>query len=414
MNGQYLKHGLSLKDLFKLSLRVFKTKPLRTFLTILGMSFGIGAVLFLVSLGYGLQYTLLGKLVATEDSLITLEAFYPAETELNITYEDLKTISEIEEADEVSPVAEFTGEIKYENITGLIFIKIVEPNYFRLSGQVPDVGSSFSEAVAGTVISNSAAKLTGLEEEINKLTNEKNFDINKNFSFKIFYQNEQELKVEEAETKEPLALRGVLIDELAPPFALISKDSITKKPPFFKKVLIKADDITKVESLRDKLLAKGFLISARIDLVEQATKVMGIITMVLGIFGVTALVVAAVGMFNTMIVSFLERIFEVGIIKSLGATDADVKNLFLMESFVMGFLGGVGGIILGVGAGEFANLGLNLLAQRLGGKPFDLFITPMWFILLIIASSSLIGLASGFWPARKAAYLSPKEAFVRK
>ena len=95
MNDPYLKHGLSLTDLFKLSLRVFKTKPLRTFLTILGMSFGISAVLFLVSLGYGLQYTLLGKLVATEDSLITLEAFYPAETELNITYEDLKTISEI-------------------------------------------------------------------------------------------------------------------------------------------------------------------------------------------------------------------------------------------------------------------------------------------------------------------------------
>lgn len=414
MNDPYPKHGLSLTDLFKLSLRVFKTKPLRTFLTILGMSFGISAVLFLVSLGYGLQYTLLGKLVATEDSLITLEAFYPAETELNITYEDLKTISEIEEVSEVSPVAEFTGEIKYENITGLILIKIVEPNYFRLAGQVPDIGKGFSEALTGTVISNSAARLTGLEEEVNALANEKNFNINKNFSFKIFYQSEQELSVEESETKEPLAFTGVLIDELAPPFALIPNSSVVKKPPFFKKVLIKAEDITMVEPLRDKLLAKGFLISARMDLVEQATKVMSIVTMVLGAFGITALVVAAVGMFNTMVVSFLERIFEVGIIKSLGATDADVKNLFLMESSVMGLLGGVGGIILGVGAGELANLGLNILAQQLGGKPFDLFITPMWFILLIIASSSIIGLASGFWPARKASFLSPKEAFIRK
>lgn len=411
---QYLKHSLNIKDLFKLSLRVFKTKPLRTFLTILGMSFGIGAVLFLISLGYGLQYTLLGKLVATEDSLITMEAFYPAETELSITYEDLKTISEIEEVGEISPVAEFTGEIKYKDLIGLIIIKIVEPNYFRLSGQIPDIGKGFSEALTGTVISNSAAKLTGLEEEINKLTNEKNFDIDKKFSFKIFYQNEQELSVEESETKEPLNFMGVLIDELAPPFALIPNSSVIKKPPFFKKVLIKAKDITMVESLRDKLLAKGFLISARMDLVEQATKVMRVVTMALGAFGITALVVAAVGMFNTMLVSFLERIFEVGIIKSLGATDADVKNLFLMESFMMGFLGGIGGIILGVGAGELTNFGLNLLAQKLGGKSFDLFITPMWFILLIIATSSIIGLASGFWPAKKAAYLSPKEAFIRK
>lgn len=414
MNDQNLKNGLSLKDLLKLSLRVFKTKPLRTFLTILGMSFGIGAVLFLISLGYGLQYTLLGKLVATEDSLITLEAFYPAETELNITYEDLKTISKIEEVGEISPVAEFTGEIKYEGLIGLILIKIVEPNYFRLSGQVPDIGESFSETFTGIVISNSAAKLTGLEEKINGLANEKNFDVDKKFSFKIFYQNEQALEIEETETREPLTIKGILIDELAPPFAMIPNSSIVKKPPFFKKVLIKAKSIEMVEPLRDNLLAKGFLISARMDLVKQATKVMGIVTMTLGAFGITALVVAAVGMFNTMIVSFLERIFEVGIIKSLGATDADVKNLFLMESFVMGLLGGIGGIILGVGAGELTNFGLNLLAQKLGGKSFDLFITPTWFILLIIATSSIIGLASGFWPARKAAYLSPKEAFIRK
>ena len=62
----------------------------------MGMSFGIGTVLFLVSFGYGLQYILIGKLVATEDSLITIEAFYPSETELNITYDDLKMISQIQ------------------------------------------------------------------------------------------------------------------------------------------------------------------------------------------------------------------------------------------------------------------------------------------------------------------------------
>ena len=136
--------------------------------------------------------------------------------------------------------------------------------------------------------------------------------------------------------------------------------------------MVKAKDINSIEALRDKLLEKGFIISARIDLVKQATKVMRIITIVLGVFGVAALIVAAVGMFNTMVVSFLERTYEVGIIKSLGATDRDVKNLFLMESSVMGFLGGIGGIILGVGIGQIANFGLSLLATRLGGKPFEL------------------------------------------
>ena len=411
MNDLEPSHGLGLTDLFRLSLRVFKTKPLRTFLTILGMSFGIGTVLFLVSFGYGLQYILIGKLVATEDSLITIEALYPSETELNITYDDLKMISQIPETAEISPIAEFTGEIKANDQSGLLLTKIIKPNYFRLSGQVPDIGETFIELEPAVIISNSAVKLAENYQEITPQTKEL---LNKKFSFKIFYQSETKIEIEESSTKEPLKLKGVITDELQPPFALIPEDFLTKEPPFFKRVLVKAKDINSVEALRDKLLEKGFIISARIDLVNQATKIMKIITIVLGVFGVAALIVAAVGMFNTMVVSFLERTYEVGIIKSLGATDRDVKNLFLMESSVMGFLGGVGGVVLGVGVGQFANFGLSLLATRLGGKPFDLFITPMWFIGLIIASSSLIGLISGFWPAGRASFLSPIEAFIRK
>lgn len=407
---QSISHRLSLIDLLKLSLRVFHTKPLRTFLTIFGMSFGIGTVLVLVSLGYGLQYILIGKLVATEDSLITLEALYPPESELNIAYDDLKNIVAMPQVAEVSPIAEFTGEISNDKITGLVITRIIRPSYFRLSGQMPDVGNPILEMEPSTVLSNAALKLTGI---IQSTSTPINAALGENFSFKIFYQSEGSIEVEETKTKSNLALRGIIADELQP-FALIPQEFVEKEPPFYKRVLIKAKDINAVESLRDELIEKGFLISARIDLVNQATKVMRIITGVLGVFGVTALIVAAVGMFNTMIVSFLERIFEIGIIKSLGATDADVRNLLLMESWIMGLLGGIGGVILGMGTGEVANFGLSMLAVRLGGKPFDLFITPAWFVLLIIASSSIIGLFAGLWPAQRATYLSPKEAFLRK
>ena len=75
---------LKLSELLSLSLRTFKTKPQRAFLTILGMSVGIATVLLLVSLGYGLQYILIGKLITTEDSLITMEVSYPTEANLSI------------------------------------------------------------------------------------------------------------------------------------------------------------------------------------------------------------------------------------------------------------------------------------------------------------------------------------------
>ena len=162
------------------------------------MSFGIGTVLFLVSFGYGLQYILIGKLVATEDSLITIEALYPSETELNITYDDLKIISQMPETAEISPIAEFTGEIKINDQFGSLLIKIVKPNYFRLSGQIPDIGSSFSESEPAVIISSQAVKLTGTDQKTNQQIQE---SLYKEFSFKVFYQNEKILKLKKARLK---------------------------------------------------------------------------------------------------------------------------------------------------------------------------------------------------------------------
>ncbi|MBI4159917.1 ABC transporter permease [Candidatus Wolfebacteria bacterium] len=399
-------HRLGTADLFRLSLRVFRTKPMRTFLTILGMSVGIGTVLFLISFGYGLQYILIGKLVSTEDSLITMEAYFPSESQRNITSDDLKKIIDIPEVNEVSPVAEFTGEMDHASSTGLTLVRIVRPNFFRLSGTVPDIGRQYTESDAGLVASSQAIRLMGLLSSEGAL--------NRQVGLMVDYQSENDADIERVKSKEPLTLRGIITDDLQAPYVVVPADFIEKQPPFFKKVLVKAKNIDLVENLRDRLIADGYLISARIDLVNQAKKVMSIVTITLGVFGIAALIVSAIGMFNTMIIGFMERIYEVGVMKSIGGTDRDIKNLFLMESVMMGISGGIGGIIFGVGLGQAANLGLNLIASHFGGKPFTLFITPVWFILLIIGVSAFIGFVSGFWPAQRASYLSPKEAFIRK
>lgn len=399
-------HQLRLSDLFRLSLRVFKVRPLRTFLTILGISLGIGTVLFLVSLGYGLQFILIGKLAATEDSLISLESFYPIESNLNVKNEEVDNIRAIGEAVEVSPVAEFTSEMKSDGITGLILAKIAPASYFRLSGTKPEIGSAFTEGENKVVVSNSALKLLNLKEDETSL--------GKEVSVKIFYQEGDSPEVKISETKTPMKIGGIINDELQPPFIIVPSGAVPDKPPFYQRVFVKAKDINSVEPLRNKLIEKGFVISARIDLVNQAKKIMNIITIALGVFGVAALLVSAIGMFNTMIISFLERIFEVGIMKSIGATTSDIRNLFLMESLIMGLLGGIGGILIGVLAGETFNLGLNFLARYLGGKSMSLFVYPYQFMIFIVVLSGLVGVFSGFWPARRAAALSPKQAFKSK
>ena len=401
-----MNNHLSPFDLIKLSTRVFFVKPTRTLLTILGTSVGISAVVFLVSLGYGFQYLLLGKLVTTEDSLITLAASYPSESGAVIYPKTIEEMGKLPGASETSSMAEFSGEIDYDKLSGLILVREVEPSYFRLSGFNPDIGQAPSEKKPGLVLTNQALRLLNLADDQNIL--------GKQAGIKVYYQSQDQSQPSEANASSPLPIVGIITDENEPPVVYVLASSISQAPPFFKELLLKADKIDNVEPLREKLSDKGFLISAKLDLVTQARKILNAITIVLAVFGITALVVSAIGMFNTMIVGFLERIYEVGVMKSLGATDSDVRNLFLMESLLMGLCGGIAGVAIGIGAGKLLNFGLNVLASRLGGKALELFITPWWFIGLILATSASIGLIAGFWPAHRASTLSPKEAFLRK
>jgi ABC-type antimicrobial peptide transport system permease subunit len=398
---------LQFKELLVLSLRSFRTKPQRAFLTIMGMSIGIATVLLLVSLGYGLQYILIGKLMTTEDSLITMEISYPTESNLLIKKPILDNIKNYTDVAEVSPVAEFPGEISSSDTSGLfISALVVDPSYFRLTGLLPNIGKAL-ETEQGVVVSSQTLVALGMPQDL--------LVLDKLFNLKISYpKDETGINEEETFLSESIPLKGIIVDDSMSPTAIVYSNSFTKEPPFYRKALIKAKNVDVLEALRDKLIADGFLVSARIDLVTQARKITNIITIILGVFGVTALVVSAIGMFNTMLVGFLERIYEVGILKSLGATDRDVRDLFLVEASFMGLLGGAGGVIIGFGLGKLFNFLLSLLATSFGGKSFNLFSTPFWFVLVIMVFSAIIGFVSGWWPAHRAAGLSPKEAFTKR
>ena len=397
---------LQFNELIVLSFRSFRTKPQRAFLTIMGMSIGIATVLLLVSLGYGLQYILIGKLMTTEDSLITMEITYPTESNTVIKKSVIDNLKTYPDVADVSPVAEFPGEIGTKDTSGLLVTtRIVEPSYFRLAGLLPNVGTVLGED-QGVVVSSQTLVALGLPPDQTLLNNV--------FNLKVFFQAEDLSLAEEAMSSPPVKLKGIITDETMEPTAIIYSNLLSQEPPYYRKALVKAKNVDVLETLRDKLIGDGFLVSARIDLVTQARKITNIITIVLGVFGITALIVSAIGMFNTMLVGFLERIYEVGILKSIGATDSDVRNLFLVEASFMGFLGGVGGVIIGFGVGKLFNFLLSFVATRFGGESFDLFATPFWFVLLIMAFSIVIGFVSGWWPAHRAAGLSPKEAFTKR
>ena len=115
--------------------------------------------------------------------------------------------------------------------------------------------------------------------------------------------------------------------------------------------------------------------------------------------GLITLIGAAIGLMNIMLVSVTERTREIGISKALGATRANIMNQFLTEAVIICQMGGIVGIILGIGIG-------NVVALLLGGK----FIMPWAWIILGLVTCMIVGLASGLYPALKAARLDPIES----
>lgn len=405
-------HSLSAWDLLKLSLRVFRTKPTRTILTVLGMSVGIGTVVFLVSLGYGLQELLVGNLTSGESALLTLDVSYDPGSGKFINTELLAKVRSTDGVDDITPIAEFSGDISYENqIAGIINTKIVKPSYFKFSGINPGVGQAFTDQVSGAIVSAQALQVFGIAS-----TTPINSILGKEVSGKIHYPKPDGMTEEVTVSKTKII--GIITDEREAPIAYLPYSSLSKEPSLFRNILIKAKSADYVTSLTEKFGRTkgdfGFMVTAKAQLVQDAKKITNAITTVLMVFGTAALLVSAIGMFNTMIVGFLERIYEVGVMKSLGATDRDVQNLFLMESIVIGLLGGVSGVALGVGTGALINFAMSTLSTTHGSSALTLFITPTWFALATIFLSSCIGLASGYWPSRNASRLSPREAFIRK
>jgi putative ABC transport system permease protein len=393
-------------DLVRLSLRIFKTKPTRTFLTIMGMSVGISTVVFLVSLGYGLQYILIGKLITSQDSLITLSASYPTQSGLNISSSTVVGIQALPNVAEISTVAEFPGQLTVGSTTGLIpVIRVAQPNIFRLSGTSPDIGTVFNGDQSDVILSNQALQLINEPADATALGKEVHIEM---------YFTNPDGTIQNIVLDKPFTIVGIISDPQQTPLAIIPATAMPVAISSFKEVLVKAKDAASLTTLRDAMAQEGFVISANIDLVVQAEKITNVITIILMVFGIAALVVSAIGMFNTMLIGFIERTYEVGVMKAIGATDSNVQNLFLMESAVIGVLGGGGGILIGLGLGKLTDLVLNLISKQMGGKSFELFILPLWFGVVVFVMSIAIGVTAGFLPARRASKLSPREAFLKK
>ena len=185
------------------------------------------------------------------------------------------------------------------------------------------------------------------------------------------------------------------------------------KPLEYTYVKILADDIENVAMVQEQINAMGFETSSMAEIRDEMQGYLGIIQLVLGSLAAISLLVAAISITNTMIMSIYERTREIGIMKVLGCFISNIRLVFLMEAGMIGLLGGIMGTLISYGISAVMNfIGSGAVAGMLGIDVADsrISIIPLWLVLLALVFSTIIGLISGFYPANRAVKISALEA----
>ena len=172
---------------------------------------------------------------------------------------------------------------------------------------------------------------------------------------------------------------------------------------------VNVDDIEHVGEVQKKLTDMGFQASSNADWMKQSEQQSNMIQAVLGGIGAVSLFVAAIGIANTMMMSIYERTKEIGIIKVLGCDMKVIRNMFLLESGFIGFMGGIVGLIFSAGISFAINHFLQI-GQTMTGMSGNISRIPLWLAAASVGFAVLMGMAAGFFPALRAMKLSPLAA----
>lgn len=185
----------------------------------------------------------------------------------------------------------------------------------------------------------------------------------------------------------------------------------------YERIKITVDNIKNVTEVQDQIQALGYQTSSLAMYLEPMQQTSNMLQMVLGGIGAIAMLVSAINIANTMIMSIYERTKEIGIMKVLGCIIRDIKRLFLFEAGMIGLIGGVIGITLSY----IASYAINKFGQPLfkallsSSYMYDMesakfSVIPIWLPILAAGFAMLVGILSGYYPANRATKISAIEA----
>jgi len=387
-----------------------KERKTRVFLTLLGIGIGIMAIVSLMGIGEGMQQAISGELSSLSDTIIIFTGqinagvggggFVPSDN--RFTDRDLEDVRRIQGLRDVSPVyfgiasVTFNGETQPVTMLGMDPISMKD--IFGIEVMGLEAGSFMDEGeLFKCVVGNSVAYDT--------------YDADMRVGGKIRINDKN------------FVVNGIYKRQGAG-LAVPTDDNIHLTDYDFKKItgqqeisgiIVRVYDVSEVNAIADEIelainenhgsddFADVTTMASILDSIEQ---ILGIIQMVLIAIAGIALVVASIGIMNTMLTSVMERTHEIGIMKAIGAKNLDIMSIFMMEGLLISLIGGIAGVILGIiGARAFSLAS----AGWLGGESLSPVIT-LQAVLLAIGVALFVGIISSLYPARKASKMSPIEA----
>ena len=175
-------------------------------------------------------------------------------------------------------------------------------------------------------------------------------------------------------------------------------------------ILLRVDNTANIESVEKNIKNLGFGTATAKQMLDEIEKIFGLIGMIIGAIGGIVLFVAALGIINNMIMSTYERTREIGVLRACGATRGTIRNMFIFEAGMLGFLGGVIGLVLSFGLAKILNIIGNQIALSQSVAINNIISFPLWLIIGVISLTTIIGILAGLLPAIRASHLNPVDA----
>jgi ABC-type lipoprotein export system ATPase subunit/ABC-type antimicrobial peptide transport system permease subunit len=409
-------------ELFKLAKNNIFQNKLRNLLTAIGISIGVAMLIILLSFGFGLKANLekgLSSIISTNTITVSPSknsgfsfSHVTAVSKGKLKILDLstiKTLSKIKNVKEDWGQNTFFGNTSFKHTKGAIYIESLSPHQYINSSIYSSiaVGKIPQGDKGGILLQRTVAK--EFSKNINSLVG-KNIKISIGSGASVLSPTSLYTKAQTFSIKIVGITSGHLSYISYNQSILWSKLLENTKNPKFSNIEVLSNSTSNVKTIASIISSKGYGTQTLESVISELNTPFLIVDSILGIIGGISLVVSAIMILVIMLMEILERTREVGILKAVGAKRSDIRNLFILETIIIGSIGGIFGLVIGIIVIDILNYFINIFIKSSGGAATTLFSSPLYFYLLVFLFGIFIAVIAGIYPSSKASKMNPIDA----